>query len=96
MGAGTGRCEGGRAISGKHPPFCVLMRRADHLREVDNHRLPAVPPDEDVELVEVAVDEPRAREAYDEVHELRVQLSGRRQVRHLTAELRDQRRGNSV
>ena len=44
-----------------HVPFCIFVRRADHLREVDDDRLPAVPSDEDVELVEVAVDEPRTR-----------------------------------
>ena len=66
-------------------PFRVLVRRAHHLREVDNHWLAAVPPDEDVELVKVPVDEPRAREAHDEVHERRVQLAGRREVVHLPA-----------
>ena len=51
-----------------HVPFCVLVRRADHLREVDDDRLPAVQSDEDVELVEVAVYEPGPREADDELH----------------------------
>ena len=69
-----------------HVPFCIFVRRADHLREVDDDRLPAVPSDEDVELVEVAVDEPRTREAHDEVHERRVQRAGGRHVRNLAAE----------
>ena len=83
---GRGARWGGTHRTTMHAPFCILVRRADHLREVDDDRLPAVPSDEDVELVEVAVDEPRTREAHDEVHERRVQRAGGRHVGNLAAE----------
>ena len=68
-----------------HVPFCVLVRGANHLREVDHDRLAAVAPDEDVELVEVAVDQARTRKAHDEVHQRRVQLPRVGMLRYLAA-----------
>ena len=58
-----------------HVPFCIFVRRADHLREVNDDGLTRLPADEDVELVEVAVDEPGVCEADDEVHQLRVECA---------------------
>ncbi len=49
------------------------MRGADHLREVDDDGFAGLAADEDVELVEVAVDEPCAGETDDQVHQLRVE-----------------------
>ena len=63
---------------GKHVPFCILVRRADHLWEVDDDGLARVASDEDVELVEVAMDEPSAGEADDEVHQFGIERARRR------------------
>lgn len=45
----------------------------DHLREVDEDRLASWFGEEDIELVEIAVNETGSGEADDEVHELRVE-----------------------
>ena len=62
-----------------HAQLGVLVLCRHHLREVDDDRLGAavvVLAQEDVELVEVAVDEAGASEADDQVHQRRVELAG--------------------
>lgn len=53
-----------------HLLFCVDMRRADHLWEVDDNRFTGLAFYEDIEFVEVAVDESGVCEAHNKVHEL--------------------------
>jgi hypothetical protein len=70
-------------------PFRVLVRGADHLREIDNDRLTVVSTDEDIELVEIAMDQASARKLDDEVHQRGEQLFGGRDVGYLASMLRD-------
>lgn len=58
-------------------PLGVRVARADALREVDDDDLALLAADEQVELVEVAVDEAGPGKADDEGHELGVELAGR-------------------
>ena len=41
-----------------HVPFRVLVRRAHHLREVDNNRLPCNPVDKNIKLIKVSMNQP--------------------------------------
>lgn len=54
----------------RDPPLGVEMPRRDHLREVDDDGLAVLPPDKNVELVEVTMDEARSGEPNEEVHQL--------------------------
>ena len=60
------------------------MRSADHLRIVDYDRFASSTPNQNIELVEVAMDQARMGQSYDEIHELRVQLSWRWNICYLT------------
>ena len=51
------------------------MRRAHHLRKVNDDGFTGLASDEDVEFVEVAVDEACIRKAHDEVHQSGIKLS---------------------
>ncbi len=53
-----------------HLLFCVGVRCADHLWEVDDDRFTRLAFYEDIEFVEIAVDKPRVGEADNKVHEL--------------------------
>lgn len=55
--------------------LCILVARANHLRKVNHHRLVRLASDKNVELVEIAMDQPRVREVHDERHELRIELA---------------------
>ncbi len=92
----TRRWESAEEERGGHVPFRVLVRRADHLREVDDDRLAGLAADEDVELVEVAMDEPCPCEPYDEVHQVRVQRPRGGQVGHLAAGRPEERKHQSA
>lgn len=53
-----------------HIPLCVLVRGANHLREVDDDGVARLAADQDIELVEVAMDEPYAGKTDDHIHQL--------------------------
>ena len=63
-----------RAID-SHVLFGVHVRRANHLWEVDDHRIATFSTNENIELVEIAVDEACACKSHDEIHEGGVQFS---------------------
>ena len=71
-----------------HIPLCVLVVDGDHLREV-NHGDGVVVAAHEVELVEVAVDEPAVGQLQNQIHAVRVRLGRIREV----LDLRDGRRG---
>jgi hypothetical protein len=50
------------------------MPCANHLREINQHGLPILSPNQDIKLVEIAMDQSRMRETNDQSHELGVQL----------------------
>jgi hypothetical protein len=51
------------------------MTRTDHLREIDDDRLAVFPPDQDVELVKVAMNQTGSSKPHKERHELGVELA---------------------
>lgn len=53
------------------------MSGRHHLREIDEHGVPRLSPDEDVELVKIAVNESGARETEDEGHESCIEVRRR-------------------
>lgn len=63
-----------------HSPFCIFMRRADHLRKVDHDRFTVATADEDVKFVEITVNESRVCKPDDQVHQLRVEFTRRRNL----------------
>jgi hypothetical protein len=74
-------------------PLRVLVRRADHLWEVDDDWIARLSSNQDIELVEIAVDEAGLREANNKVHESGVQLARRADVGNLTSAIKLARSG---
>lgn len=66
-------------------PFCIFVRGANHLWEIDHYGFAVAVTNEDVELVEVPVYESRKRESDDEIHQLRVEFARRRNLVNLTS-----------
>jgi len=56
------------------------MRRANHLGEVDYDRFTVATANEDVEFVEITVNESRVRQPDDQVHQLGVEFTRRRNL----------------
>ena len=56
----------------QNAPLGILMGRADHLWEINDNWIAGITADEDVELVEVAMDKASLCQADNDVHELRV------------------------
>jgi hypothetical protein len=65
-------------------PLSILVRGANHLREINHDRFAVLAANEDVEFVEVTVYESRTRKPDDEVHQLRVEFTRRRHLVDLT------------
>jgi hypothetical protein len=57
-------------------PFSVFVGRAHHLWEVDEDRLSIVPSYQNVKFIEVSVYKTSLSKPYNEIHEIRVKLSG--------------------
>lgn len=66
-------------------PLCVLMRRANHLGEINDNWLARYSVYENIEFVEVSVDEPRMRQSHDEIQELRIQSAWGGDIRNLAS-----------
>jgi hypothetical protein len=65
-------------------PLSILVRGANHLREINHDRFAVLATNEDVEFVKVTVYESRMRKPDDEVHQLRVEFTRRRHLVDLT------------
>lgn len=55
-------------------PFGVFMRRADHLRKINDYRITSHAVNQDVKFVKIAVYKACMCESDNEVHQLRVQF----------------------
>jgi hypothetical protein len=64
-------------------PFCIFMRRANHLREINHDRLAVAATNEDIEFVEITVYESRMRKPDDKVHQSGVEITRRRHMVNL-------------
>lgn len=76
----TSRFRPGEIHTRFHSPFCIFMRRAYHLREVDDNRFAVAPPDEDVKFIEIPVNESCLCKPDNQVQQLRVEFTRRRNV----------------
>lgn len=58
-----------------HSPFRILVRCADHLGKIDDYWFAIFATNEDIELIEIAMNEACTSESNDYVHKSGVQFS---------------------
>ena len=68
----------------KSVPLSVLVASADHLRKINDHRSSSFPPDQDIELVEISMNQTSLGKSDYQVHKRGIKLTGIGMIGYLT------------